>query len=57
MIISDLAKSASSEHLFFLMQKAYKHGYFVHPEFYEEFDRRAEHIEIGYMSTLRRLVG
>ena len=43
MYIKSLAQNATNEHLFYLMQKAYKHGYYVHPEFYDEFDRRADH--------------
>lgn len=42
MIISELAKQVSNEHLFYLIAKAARYGYHIHEEFIEEFDRRAE---------------
>lgn len=48
MIISELAKQVSNEHLFYLIAKAARYGYHIHEEFIAEFDKRAEHINIEH---------
>lgn len=42
MLISDLAVNATDQELFDLLFFAHSHGYYVHEEFINEFDNRAE---------------